>query len=50
MVAHTCSLSPWKVKAKGLGFRVILSYIDKFEASMGYMRYCLKNKKSCVFK
>jgi hypothetical protein len=34
------------VEAGGLKkkFRVTFNYIDKFKASMGYMRACLKNQ------
>ena len=37
-VAHTSNLSSWKVKAKTCEFKVILSYRDKFEASLAYVR------------
>ena len=42
MVAQTCHLSTWEVKEKGLGIQSSSLIHNEFEASLGYIRPCLK--------
>lgn len=38
-------LSTWKKRQKDQAFSVILGYIVKFGAKVGYMRLCLKRRR-----
>lgn len=46
MVVLVCNLSTWELVAKGLRAQVYPQLHTEFEASLGYIRSCLKQNKT----